>query len=398
MRTIAFIIRTMQRNTKLKLIALAIIRGLQSASYAISIPFLNIYLYNVRKVPMTIVGIIVGGASILGSILRAYAGRLSDLYPTERIMKAGLYLRAFGFLGFAVSIYLNAPLPLFFVFFLFNSAGISFFMSASDTFIAKNVAEESRPYAYSIIRVGGNLGFAIGPAIGGFISKYSYALTFFFSFLIQLLCLLMLVVTIKRVQEASVENGKKQPFTVILEDKDFLTFILGTFILSLLMGQLISTLSVFSKSKGLNNVQIGYLFSINGFMVVFFQLLFVKIIEKMGYKRGIILGSLLYSIGYFSFSFARNFPAFAMGVTFLTMGEMLAMPLLTTIATIMAPEDKKGIYIGFLGFVEGIAWAVAPFIGGILIDLFLPKPTAIWGTVASFGVISIIIFSKLKLK
>jgi MFS family permease len=389
----------MHKENGFRLYSLAVIRGLQSASYAISIPFLNIYLYNVKHIPMTIVGTIIGAASIIGSFLRAYAGKLTDVYPSERIMKYGLFMRATGFLGFSALIWLNAPPALFFVFFLFNSAGVSFFMSASDTFIAKNIKEEDRPFAYSIIRVGGNLGFAIGPAIGGFISRYSYALTFFISFVIQIFCYALLIYSVSKKND--VENLTTQAsssFSSLLSDKNFMTFIFGTFVLSLLMGQLISTLSVFSKSRGLTNTQIGYLYSINGFMVVFLQLFVVQLIEKMGYKNGLILGSLLYALGYFSFSFASTFPSFALGVVILTLGEMLTMPLLTSIASIMAPEEKRGLYIGLLGFVEGIAWAIAPFIGGVLIDSFLKSPILIWGTVASLGILSIIVFLQVKFK
>ena len=84
----------MRKENGFRLYSLAVIRGLQSASYAISIPFLNIYLYNVKHVPMTIVGTIIGAASIIGSFLRAYAGKLTDIYPSERIMKYGLFMRA----------------------------------------------------------------------------------------------------------------------------------------------------------------------------------------------------------------------------------------------------------------------------------------------------------------
>lgn len=387
----------MEKQTAVKLYSLAVIRGLQSASYAISIPFLSIYLYNVRGVPMSLVGTIIGFASILGSFLRFYAGKLSDTLPTDTVMKLGLLFRATGFLGFSILILLKANPLLFFFFFLLNSGGASFFMSASDVFVAKNIDEPDRPFAYSVIRVGGNLGFAIGPSIGGFISRYSYALTFFASFLLQIICVFLIVYLVSSKGESVNVNVKKEvSFGEVFKHKNFIVFIAGTFILSLLMGQLISTLSVYAKSKGLDNVQIGYLYSINGFMVVFFQMLIIKIVDYVGYKKGLILGSLLYSVGYFYFTFSRNFVNFAVGVVLLTLGEMLAMPLLTTITSAMAPEDKRGLYIGFLGFIEGLSWAVAPFIGGVLIDMFLKTPILIWGTVASFGLLSSLIFMKVK--
>ncbi len=387
----------MEKQTAVKLYSLAVIRGLQSASYAISIPFLSIYLYNVRGVPMSLVGTIIGFAAVLGSFLRFYAGRLSDTLPTDTVMKLGLFLRASGFLGFSILILLKANPLLFFFFFLLNSSGASFFMSASDVFVAKNIDEPDRPFAYSVIRVGGNLGFAIGPSIGGFISRYSYAMTFFASFLLQVICVFLIIYLVSsREERKSVNLTKEISFGDVFKNKNFMLFIAGTFVLSLLMGQLISTLSVYAKHKGLDNVQIGYLYSINGFMVVFFQMLIIKVVDYLGYKKGLVLGSLLYSVGYFYFAFSHNFTNFAIGVIVLTTGEMLAMPLLTTITSAMAPDDKRGLYIGFLGFIEGLSWAVAPFIGGVLIDIFLKTPVLIWGTVASFGVISSIIFMKVR--
>lgn len=389
----------MEKSVKFRLYTLSVIRGLQSASYAISIPFLSIYLYNVRGVPMTFVGLIVGVATIVGAMMRILGGRLSDLYPSDRVMKFGLYLRAGGFLGFSILIWLNGYPVLFSLFFLLNSAGNSFFTSASDLFVAKNFSEADRPFGYSVIRVGGNLGFAIGPAIGGFISRYSYGLTFFMSFLLQVICvfLVMYLVGSHSEDRYSNQNGKLS-LAKLAEDKNFMVFIAGTFILSLLMGQLISTLSVFSKSRGLSNTQIGYLYSINGLMVVFFQIALIRIVDLVGYKRGLILGSVLYSIGYFLFTFAFNFWHFSIGVVILTLGEMLAMPLLTTVSSLMAPQDRRGLYIGFLGFTEGLAWAVAPMIGGALIDAFLKTPVFIWGTVSSFGIVSVLIFAKVKFK
>jgi hypothetical protein len=96
-----------EKQTAVKLYSLAVIRGLQSASYAISIPFLSIYLYNVRGVPMSLVGTIIGFASILGSFLRFYAGKLSDTLPTDTVMKLGLFFRATGFSGFSILILLR---------------------------------------------------------------------------------------------------------------------------------------------------------------------------------------------------------------------------------------------------------------------------------------------------
>jgi len=124
----------------------------------------------------------------------------------------------------------------------------------------------------------------------------------------------------------------------------------------------------------------------------------IKFVNLVGYKRGLIIGSVLYSIGYFLFSFASKFWHFSIGVVILTLGEMLAMPLLTTITSMMAPENKRGLYIGFLGFIDGLSLAIAPMIGGILVDAFFEIPVLIWGIIAGFGVASMFVFLGVRFK
>jgi MFS family permease len=83
-------------------------------------------------------------------------------------------------------------------------------------------------------------------------------------------------------------------------------------------------------------------------------------------------------------------------VIIFTIGEMITLPLITTITTIISPPQKKGIYIGIIGFAEGIGWAIAPFIGGFLIDMFIEKPLLLWIATSSFAFFSILFYLKVK--
>ncbi len=104
----------------------------------------------------------------------------------------------------------------------------------------------------------------------------------------------------------------------------------------------------------------------------------------------------MYFIGYLSFSWANSFPHFVLGVIIFTIGEMITLPLITTLATKIAPENSKGKYLGILGFFEGLGWAISPFIGGILIDIFIKKPLFLWSITSSFAIFAILIYFMLK--
>ncbi|MEO0254293.1 MAG: MFS transporter [candidate division WOR-3 bacterium] len=378
-----------------EIIFISIARGFSAAAFSISIPFLNIYLYSVRGVPMKIIGLLVGTASLLGAFSRIFAGFLGDRLGCKNIMILGLLSRFFAFLFFTIFIVFKVHPLLFLIGFILNSLGFSFFQIGSDSYVGVYLPPKDRPGAFGVIRIGTNLGFALGPAVGGFLSSLSYLLLFSLSSLFSLLVIPLIQFGVI-CPKIPVLN--KSPFLKeikdIFEDKFFLIYLFSSYLIFTLAGQMISTLSVFAKERGLSNIYIGYLYTINGLSVVFLQILFTKFSEKLGIKRALLTGIFLYILGYFLFSFARNFIDFAIFVFIFTSGEMFTLPLLTTVVTIYAKEEKKSLYIGFLGLFEGLGWASAPVYGGIILDLFIKTPLIMWGIIVIPGIISFIILMK----
>lgn len=377
---------------KKEIFVLSFVRMLTAAGYVISIPFLNIFLYNEKGVPMKIIGFYITLASLIGAFSRIYSGKLIHKFSSILIMNIGLISRLFAFLIFFLLVLFNSPVYLFFFAFVLNSIGFSFYGTASDTYVGEKIMEKERPKAYGIIRIGANIGWGLGPVFGGFLSNISYPLLFLIGTLLSLISFLINFSFIKDRELKIPSNKDNYFFGEILNDKNFLKFLIGSFLIYLVVGQLISSLPVFARYKGLNNLKVGYLFSVNGLMVVFLQYFISYFITKIKNKFGIVLGSFLYFIGYLSFSWANSLNSFIIGVIIFTLGEMMTLPLITTITTIIAPPEKKGIYIGILGFAEGIGWATAPLIGGFLIDMFIKKPLLLWIATSSFAFFSILFY------
>ncbi len=92
--------------------------------------------------------------------------------------------------------------------------------------------------------------------------------------------------------------------------------------------------------------------------------------------------------------FAEDFKNFILSVIIFTSGEMLALPLITTITTIFAKKEKKSLYLGFQGLAEGLGWASAPVFGGIVLDNFIKNPISMWGIITIPGILTFLIFLK----
>ncbi len=377
------------------IIFISIGRGFSAASFSISIPFLNIYLYSVRGLPMKFIGILVGTASLVGAFSRIFAGFFGDRLGCKNVMILGLFSRFLAFLFFTLFIIFKVHPFLFLIGFILNSLGFSFFSIGSDSYVGIYLPEKDRPKAFGIIRIGTNLGFALGPAAGGFLASLSYFILFFISALISFIVIPLIHFGI-RCPRLSLLNKSSflKEIKEVLEDKFFLIYLFSSYLIFILAGQMISTLPVFAKEIGLSNIFIGYLFSINGLSVVFLQILFTRFSEKLGIKRAMLTGIFLYILGYFLFSFAKDFKDFAIFVFIFTAGEMLLLPLVTTVATLYAKEDKKSLYLGFLGLFEGLGWASAPVYGGFSLDLFIKTPLIMWGIIVIPGIISFIILLK----
>ncbi len=252
---------------------LSFVRMLTAAGYVISIPFLNIFLHNERAIPMKIVGFYITIAALIGAILRIYSGKLADKFSSIFVMNIGLISRVLAFIGFSVLVSFTSPVYLFFFAFTLNSIGFSFHGTASDTYVGEFLPSKQRPKAYGIIRIGANIGWAAGPAFGGFLANMSYFLLFLISTFFAIIAFLTNLIFIRDKKMSGYENKKNDhPLKDILKDKNFSIFLIGSFMVFLVVGQLISSVPVFARHKGLDNLHVGYLFSVNGLMVVFFNI------------------------------------------------------------------------------------------------------------------------------
>ena len=158
--------------------SLAAAWAINSLAYSIVYPFIPIYLHEERNIPMDVVGTIfplMGLAVILAPPL---SGWLTDRIGRNFMMQSGQGLRGAVFLVLALFALRHAPFWAFALLLMVNSAVGTFFQVAADSYLADFTTQEERPRVYSKIRIGTNIGWAVGPMLGAFLARTPFSLMF----------------------------------------------------------------------------------------------------------------------------------------------------------------------------------------------------------------------------
>jgi len=381
---------------------LAIAWCVNSLAYSIVYPFIPLYLHNNRGFSMNTVSWIfpfMGIGVIIGPLI---AGPLVDCLGRRVLLIGGPILRALIFFLLAFLAYSNSSFIYFCLALMLSTCVGTFFTNASDAYLVDMAPPDKRSKVYSRIRVGTNIGWAIGPMLGAFLARTPFSLLFA---LTGFLCLSAAFFTAFTCPEIKSHITEKSPsdsslnnecsFGKMLKHHQFIFTIFFYFILTMLMAQLYSTLSVYStKVVGISKNMLGFVYSINGFTIVFLQIPLTKYLDKFRWNLypKMIIGAILYGIGYFSLGFAGSSVYLMVSIMVITLGEIIIQPAVYTLVSTMAHPKWIGRYMGMLGMMRGIGYAVGPWIGARLFAQMTDKTVALWSVLASFSLLAIIGF------
>lgn len=388
---------------------------ISAIGFSITMPYMSLYLNNVLKLSMTTVGTLLMVTQVIGSIVGIYGGEISDKLGRKFVMSRSLGGRFVLFIIIGIIISKWENIYAIFVFLILNSILFSFYFPASQAYIADLTNEKERISAYGILRMGGNLGWALGPAIGGLLATIDYAYLFFVTAFCMLIATIILIkfcheslnYRIGKTAESTIlKNQKNLDFKInfkdmltIFYDHQFLIFTLISFLVFIVWGHLVSPISVYAVNRvGITKSQLGLLFSVNGFMVALFQYFITHFIPDKKELEALWIGALIYGVGYLSIGFASNFGFLIISMVIITVAEMVITPSSQTYASKLARPENRGRYMAFYNLAQTFGWAFGPLLGGILLDTFSGRNPFIWVFVSGLAVVSAVGFILFKNK
>ncbi len=333
--------------------------------------FLAVYLKDVLLFDLDKVGIVMamfGAGSLLGVFL---GGKLADKIGFYPIMVCSLI--AGGVMFFVVSM-LDHFLVLAIGMFFLSAIGEAF-RPASMVAISHFSTGKNYTRSISLYRLAMNLGFSIGPAIGGILATYNYKWIFWLDGATCIGAALLLILFIgKKIKEVN-EVAKSEPIETNVavsayRDRAFLFFLPLVTLYAMSFFQFFSTMSIFYKNEAmLSEGQIGGLLALNGLIVATVEMVMIYKIEKKWNVFGwIFLGAFLVLISYLLLMFVSGIYWLIIITIIISFSEMFAMPFMNTFMNQRSVKSNKGQYASLYVMAWSVAQIMIPIVATQVID------------------------------
>jgi MFS family permease len=365
----------------------SLINLLLAIGFSMCIPFLALYLHQDRCVSMALVGIIILVAGLSSAVFELVGGELCDRLGRRPLVLFSVISRSVVYIVMAFLVNSGAPVWSIALAFVASQALGSIGKPATQAMITDLAPPRLLTESFGILRIGINVGWAAGPAIGGYLAAF---MPYGWLFGVAAGISIITAVIAFFLKESIVQKNHKTDFRGLLKvsrNVSFMLFIFFNLLFFTAMGQMMSTLSIYMVDRvGYTTAQYGLLLTVNGLLVIILQYPIARNIDRFSRSRVIVAGCLLYAAGYLMFGWVGSYALAVAAMVLVSFGEIAFAPAAMSVVGEIAPRGEKGRYMGFFGLNQIVGISIAPLFGGILLDLFLTNHIAIWGIIAVSGV------------
>jgi MFS family permease len=363
-------------------------------------PFSSIYFHNVLGIPLSLVGVglaVFAAASVLSGLV---AGPLTDRYGRKPIMLAALAGSSASFFAFSLvggfAGYLAVSAAHGFV-------GWSMFEASRNAMVADVTAPGMRSRAFGLVRVGGNVGWALGPMVAGLVSAGGsgevYPRLFVGTSVLTATVAVALALGIREsrpvVQGPAEGKEASGGLRAALSDWPFVVLLVVGVLLYYVFTQDWQALPIYAKNfVGVADGKIGFFLGANGLMVILFQLPVSYLIDRGSRVVALLAGAGLFAASSATLLLTDSFLGIILAfVLFFTLAEMVLEVAGASLAAELAPVRLRGTYLALFGVCFGVACGFSPIVAGTLLQAELPG--VIWtiqlaaATCAAVGLVTL---------
>jgi len=360
--------------------------------FAISIPFIAIYFYSTLGISLSGIGVFFGVNALVRSVFQIISGEISDRMERRKLLIYSQLARSVAFGALAFSIANDWGFYPIAACLVVNSMLGAVFQPVANAMVSDILPSAQRLDGYAITRAGGNLGWAVGPALGGFLAATSYSLLFVISAFITLASAIIFWALLKDAAvDRTMERFRFRDVIAIKDNPYLATHCILIFLLYLVVAQLMAPFSVYSVDIiGISETQLGYLYTLNGLMVVALQIPLTRLLSKTSFTQLLAWSGVIYAIGYSMVGTMVGFEYFVLAIIVVTTGEMIMSPPSLALTSRLAPPGRMGRYMGIYGFFVASGWSFGPLYGGVILDHLGEHHALAWILISSLALPSAI--------
>ncbi|WP_043930755.1 MDR family MFS transporter [Bacillus sp. EB01] len=371
---------------------------------SMSIPFLAIYLTQVKNVSPGQTGLIIAVSSLVGICTSFAGGYLSDRLGRKVVLFVSIFLWAGVFVLFGMAETVSG----FFAANALNGFCKSIFEPASRALLADLTEPKNRLAIFNLRYTAINVGVIFGPLLGFYFGSSESTSAFFIAAGVYVLYGISLIVTYKKTGYSGANlkgtaNQKPVRFAdaarIAINDRILLLALIGNILAVLAYAQFNSTLPQF-LSGSLGGDKGAALFSglliLNAVTVITIQYPLLAFIKRYPPILSIMAGNLISSISVLLFAFADSVPLWGAVIFLFTIGEVLMFSMTDAFLDSIAKPDLRGTYFGAMGFTQ-IGNIAGPSLGGFLLSWFgFSDPLPVFGILAGISLLGVPVMFAVK--
>lgn len=340
--------------------------------FGIVIPLLTFYAADFNATPVD-VGLLMASYSLMQFIFAPIWGGLSDRFGRRPILFLTILGSVAGYLllGFATTlamVYAGRIL----------SGIMGGNLATAQAYIADVTSRENRARGMGLFGMAFGLGFIIGPALAGILSKFGMNMAFHFaaglSLLNAILIYFVLPESLKPGDRVSERKGRIAAMLGAFKTRKFLLITTNFFLIVTSFSMMTTAFAYFTLVRfGYDAEHTGYLLGFVGLTAAVMQGgVFGMIAKRFGEAKTALFGSGILTVSLFAVPFVSSetggLVALLFGIGAFAAGNSLASPALTSLASKDATESDQGSTLGAMQSSASLARVLGPLLCGVLLN------------------------------
>jgi ACDE family multidrug resistance protein len=259
--------------------------------------------------------------------------------------------------------------------------GISVWMTSANVLMADSTRTETRGRVVAVREISSRVGLLLGPAAAGLIGVV-FGLKYIFLFIAasKVAVIIVTVMWIKETRRARekvprmTSSTKRRIDVSMFKTRAFLALAIGTFTISMVGGGTGVFRTLFpphaTASAGLSEGQIGLLLALAGGVALAATMPAGIITDRYGRKRTLLFGLFVTALAVYVMTLGATFTMAAVAVVTFGLSEAFGSGTMQVYAMDLAPEDKRGSFLGGWGLFMNLGQIVGPLFIGMLADAY----------------------------
>lgn len=329
-------------------------------------PLTTIYMHEYLHEPLTTSGIVLFINSVATMIGNWAGGRLFDRWRPYPTMMLGISINVVT-TGALIFWHGWPAYPLLLIALGFGNGIVATGINA----YATRVTSRKASYVFNVLYFMSNLGLVIGTLIVGYVLPLG--ITYIFALAFALFVLFLFVAwrhynlpKENHAHAARVKTtGEKNPYAL-----NIALIFLVLFLTWVAYEQWQSNISTFMLHLGMTVRDYSFLWTFNAILIVVFQPVLTMfddwLLRHIRLRLGV--GFVLFAASFVILLPATKYWAFILAMAVLTMGEILALPGVSTYVDLYTPATAKGRFQGYVQMFASAGRAVGPLIGALVIE------------------------------